>query len=103
MIVINIDDDNDIYDDNDDDIYDDNDDDKNRNKNKILFPWPGDPNNPPFYVYARASIWNCLLMTLTTMNDTHEDRGCCVSLPKQQDGQSKNVIHHKCQICSAQV
>ena len=56
MIVINIDDDNDIYDDNDDDIYDDNDDDKNRNKNKILFPWPGDPNNPPFHVYARASI-----------------------------------------------
>jgi hypothetical protein len=51
MIVINDDDDNDIYDDDDDD-----DDDKNRNKNKILFPCPGDPNNPPFHVYARVAI-----------------------------------------------
>jgi len=42
---------NDIYgDDDDDDIYDDDndvdDDDKNRNRNKILFPQPGDPNQP---------------------------------------------------------
>jgi hypothetical protein len=111
MIVINYAD-NDIYDDNDD-IYDndddddDGDDDKNRNKNKILFPCSGDPNNPPIDVRGicqslHLKLHNLLVNDSSDNERYHEDRCCCVSLPKQQDGPSKNFIRHKCQICSAQ-
>jgi hypothetical protein len=65
------DNDNDIYDDDDEDnIYDDDDDDddnddKNRNKNKILFPCPGYPKNPPFQLnltFMEPRIARCVFI-----------------------------------------